>query len=211
VVLAVWVPKTFFFPRLPNEEKNPGFFPRQTRPSGHRSPLGSRYFVYAKNGSDSFEKNDTYPTLAQIGFAYSPWRKPCPRSFGIILQSAGRRYFDGVPNASRPAQRLESGQHPLTGTVAIPASFQPGTRTLVRRPPPPVRKLYFPVVNVVPGLARGYSDAIMWASVELTPKCAWKSYVRTAATFDGYLVGWNQGPTSTFLRLAHRSGPHCLQ
>src|SRR6185312_2506522 len=47
--------------------------------------------VYAKNGSDSFEKNQDFKNFApQIGFAYNPWEKVVFRgSFGILYVPIG--------------------------------------------------------------------------------------------------------------------------
>ncbi|MGA7929025.1 MAG: carboxypeptidase regulatory-like domain-containing protein, partial [Candidatus Sulfotelmatobacter sp.] len=52
--------------------------------------------VYAKNGSDSFEKDEYAANFGpQIGLAYSPWKKVVFRgSFGIVYFPPGVPYFD---------------------------------------------------------------------------------------------------------------------
>ena len=170
--------------------------------------------VYAKNGGDSFEKNEYAANFGpQIGFAYSPWRKAVFRgSFGIIYNPPGVPYFDGVPNAFAPGFKgTNQVSNPFDWDGGYPGIFQPGNKnscggaTQATCP-----QALFPLVNVDPRALRvGYSDAFnLGVQYELTPN------MRVEASYVGNRghrltdtsLAWNQGPTSTFLQLAGQLG-----
>jgi hypothetical protein len=158
--------------------------------------------IYAKNGSDSFEKNEYAANFGpQIGFAYSPWKKTVFRgSFGIIYFPPGVPYFDGVPNGFAPGFRgTNQVNTPFNWDSGYPGVFQPGNKG---GDPSTV----FPLVSVDPRALRvGYSDAFnIGAQYELTQNLRLEvAYVgnRGHRLTDTALAN-NQGPTSTFLRLA---------
>jgi hypothetical protein len=114
--------------------------------------------LYAKNGSDSFEKNQDFKNFGpQIGFSYNPWQKVVFRgSFGILYVPIGIQYWQGVPYGFDPG---------LRGTNAAPGAFNwdgnpqyPGVFAASTKNSTP--SLYqFPVVNVDPrSLNAAYSD-----------------------------------------------------
>src|SRR5580700_864826 len=112
--------------------------------------------VYAKNGSDSFEKNEYATNFGpQLGFAYSPWSKVVFRgSFGIIFNPPGIPYFSGVPNGFAPGFKgTNQANSPFNWDSGYPGVFQPGNKNADPQ-------FLFPVVTVDPRALRvGYSDA----------------------------------------------------
>jgi hypothetical protein len=158
--------------------------------------------VFAKNGSDSFEK-DEYATNfgPQLGLAYSPWRKVVFRgSFGIIFNPPGVPYFAGVPNGFAPGFKgTNQVKNPFNWDGGYPGVFQPGNKNVDPQ-------FLFPVVNVDPRALRvGYSDAFNFgAQYELTPN------MRVEASYVGNrghrltdtALAYNEAPTSTFLHFA---------
>ncbi|HEY3973461.1 MAG TPA: carboxypeptidase regulatory-like domain-containing protein [Candidatus Sulfotelmatobacter sp.] len=168
--------------------------------------------VYAKNGSDSFEKNEYAANFGPtIGFAYSPWRKAVFRgSFGIIYFPPGVPYFDGVPNGFAPGFKgTNQVSTPFNWDSGYPGVFQPGNKNSCGGATQPTCPEYlFPLVSVDPRALRvGYSDAFNFGvQYELTPN------MRVEAAYVGNrghrltdtALAWNQGSTSTFLKLAQQ-------
>ena len=158
--------------------------------------------VYAKNGSDSFEKNEYAANFGpQIGFAYSPSKKVVLRgSFGIVYFPPGVPYFDGVPNAFAPGfQGKNQVSTPFNWDSGYPGVFQPGTQG---GDPSTV----FPLTSVSPVALRvGYSDAFNFGmQYELTPNMRVEvAYVGNRGhRLTDTALAWNEGSTSTFLKLA---------
>jgi hypothetical protein len=158
--------------------------------------------VYAKNGSDSFEKNEYATNFGpQLGFAYSPWSKVVFRgSFGIIFNPPGIPYFSGVPNGFAPGFKgTNQANSPFNWDSGYPGVFQPGNKNADPQ-------FLFPVVTVDPRALRvGYSDAFnAGAQYELTQN------MRVEVTYVGNrghrltdtALAYNQAPTSTFLHFA---------
>ena len=169
--------------------------------------------LYAKNGSDSFEKDEYAANFGpQIGFAYSPWRKAVFRgSFGIIYNPPGVPYFNGVPDGFAPGfQGTNSVSNPFDWDGGYPGVLQPGNKNSCGGATQPTcPQALFPLVNIDPRALRvGYSDAFnLGVQYELTPN------MRVEASYVGNRghrltdtsLAWNQGPTSTFLRLAQQN------
>ena len=160
--------------------------------------------VFAKNGGDSFEKNEYATNFApQIGIAYSPWKKVVFRgSFGMIYNPPGVPYFDGVPNGFAPGFKgINQVKSPFNWDAGYPGVFQPGNKNVDPQ-------FLFPVTTVDPHALRvGYSDAFNFGvQYELTPT------MRVEASYVGNrghrltdtALAYNEGPTSTFLRLAQQ-------
>jgi hypothetical protein len=167
--------------------------------------------IYAKNGSDSFEKDEYAANFGpQIGLAYSPWKKVVFRgSFGIVYFPPGVPYFDGVPDAFAPGfQGKNSVSSPFNwGSGTYPGVFQPGNKNACGGATQPTCPQYlFPLVNVDPEALRvGYSDAFnAGVQYELTPNMRIEvAYVGNRGhRLTDTALGWNEGSTSTFLRLA---------
>jgi len=158
--------------------------------------------VFANGGGDSFEKNEYAKNFGpQIGFAYSPYPKTVFRgSFGLIYNPPGVAYFSGVPNGFAPGFKgTNQVNNPFDWDSGYPGVYQPGNKN--------VDPTYlFPVTSVDPrALKAGYSEAFNFGiQQELTPNMRLEiSYVgnRGHRLTDTALAN-NQGPTSTFLRLA---------
>ena len=158
--------------------------------------------VFAKNGSDSFEKNEYATNFGpQIGFAYSPWQKVVFRgSFGMVYNPPGIDFFNGVPNGFAPGFKgLNQSSAPFSWDSGYPGVYQPGNKTTVG--PYDI----FPMVNVDPRALRvGYSDAFNFGvQYELMRD------FRVEASYIGNRghrltdtsLAWNQGSTSQFLKL----------
>lgn len=162
--------------------------------------------VYAKGGGDSFEKNEYATNFGpQIGFAYNPWNKVVFRgSFGIIYNPVGVAYFQGTPNGFAPGFKgTNQVNSPFNwDTSGYPGVFQPGN---TGGNPFTV----FPLVSVDPRALRvGYSDAFnLGVQYELTPNMRVEvSYVGNRGhRLTDTALAWNEGPTSTFLRLAQQN------
>lgn len=161
--------------------------------------------VFAKNGGDSFEKNEYATNFApQIGIAYSPWKKVVFRgSFGMIYNPPGVPYFNGVPNGFAPGFKgTNQVNSPFNWDAGYPGVFQPGNQNVDPQ-------FLFPVTTVDPHALRvGYSDAFnLGAQYELTPT------MRVEASYVGNrghrltdtALAYNEGPTSTFQRLAQQN------
>jgi Carboxypeptidase regulatory-like domain len=158
--------------------------------------------VFAQNGGDSFEKNETYDAFGpQIGFAWSPWKKVVFRgSFGIIYNPVGVAYFSGVPDGFAPGfQGTNLVNTPFNWDAGYPGVFQPGNMNIDPT-------TLFPLVYTDPNALRiGFSDAFnVGAQYELTPNMRVElSYVGNRGhRLTDTALDYNEGPTATFLRLA---------
>ncbi|HUI43679.1 MAG TPA: TonB-dependent receptor [Terriglobia bacterium] len=85
---------------------------------------------YAKNGSDSFEKNEFWKNFGpHIGLAYSPFDRWVLRgSFGILYTPIGIQYWGGVPYGFAPGFRgTNAASAPFNWDQGYPGVFTPGT------------------------------------------------------------------------------------
>ncbi len=160
--------------------------------------------VFAKGGGDSFEKNEYAKNFGpQIGFAYNPWNKVVFRgSFGIIYNPVGVAYFQGTPNGFAPGFKgTNQMNNPFDWDSGYPGVFQPGNKNVDPT-------FLFPDVTVDPRALRvGYSDAFnLGVQYEITPNMRVEgSYVANRGhRLTDTSLAWNEGPTSTFLRLAQQ-------
>ncbi|MGP0020276.1 MAG: carboxypeptidase regulatory-like domain-containing protein [Candidatus Sulfotelmatobacter sp.] len=161
--------------------------------------------VYAKGGGDSFEKNEYATNFGpQIGFAYNPWTKVVFRgSFGIIYNPVGVAYFQGTPNGFAPGFK---GTNQVSNPFNWDASGYPGVYQAGTTGGNP--STVFPLDSVDPRALRvGYSDAFnLGVQYELTPTMRVEgSYIGNRGhRLTDTALAWNEGPTSTFLRLAQQ-------
>ena len=160
--------------------------------------------VFAKNGSDSFEKNEYATNFGpQIGFAYSPVNRLVLRAaFGIIYNPVGVSYFQGTPNGFAPGFKgTNQVNNPFDWDSGYPGVFQPGSQNVDPT-------FLFPDVSVDPRALRvGYSDAFnLGAQYELTKDMRVEvSYIGNRGhRLTDTSLAWNEGPTSTFLRLGQQ-------
>ena len=157
--------------------------------------------VFAKDGSDSFEKKEYAANFGpQIGIAYSPWKKFVFRgAFNMIYNPPGIDFFQGVPNGFAPG--FKGTNQVIDGfnwDSGYPGVFVPGNKDVNAFN-------QFPIVSVDPRSLRvGYSNAFnLGVQYELMRD------MRVAASYIGNRghrltdtsLAWNQGPTATFLRL----------
>lgn len=160
--------------------------------------------MFAKNGSDSFEKNEYATDFGpQIGFAYSPLDRLVLRAaFGIIYNPVGVAYFQGTPNGFAPGFKgTNQVNNPFDWDSGYPGVFQPGSQSVDPT-------FLFPDVSVDPRALRvGYSDAFnLGAEYELTKDMRVEvSYIGNRGhRLTDTSLAWNEGPTSTFLRLGQQ-------
>jgi hypothetical protein len=161
--------------------------------------------VFANGGGDSFEKNEYATNFGpQVGFAYSPWQKVVFRgSFGMIYNPVGVSYFNGTPNGFAPGFKgmNQTGAPFNWGSGTYPGVFTPGNRNVDPT-------FLFPAVSVDPHALRvGYSDAFnLGVQYELTRDMRVEvSYVGNRGhRLTDTSLAWNEGPTSTFLRLSQQ-------
>ncbi len=88
--------------------------------------------VYAKGGSDSFEKNQDWHNFGpQIGIAYNPWKRVVFRgSFGILYVPIGIQYYEGVPYGFAPGFRgTNVAPAPFNWDNGYPGVFMPGVKS----------------------------------------------------------------------------------
>ncbi|WP_263368733.1 carboxypeptidase regulatory-like domain-containing protein [Edaphobacter bradus] len=158
--------------------------------------------VFAKDGSDSFEKNEYATNFGpHIGLAYSPWSKVVFRgAFSMIFNPPPVPYFTGVFNGFAPGfQGTNIVGTPFNWDNGYPGVFKPGNKNVDPT-------TLFPLTSVDPRALRvGYSDAFnLGVQYELTPT------MRVEAAYVGNRghrlsdssLAYNEGPTSTMLRLA---------
>ena len=162
--------------------------------------------VFAKNGSDSFEKNEYAANFGpEVGFAYSPRNKVVLRgSFGVIYMPTGVPFFNGVPDGFAPGfQGTNVVNSPFNWDSGYPGVYQPGSTAVDP-------STLFPLVSVDPrALEPGYSLASdIGAQFELTPNTRLEvSYVGNRGHhLTDTALAWNEAPASTFFNLVNQFG-----
>ena len=165
--------------------------------------------VFAKNGSDSFERNEYARQFGpSFGFAYQLHPKTVfHASFGLIYNPVGVAFFTGVPDGFAPELGTNSASN-FSWDGAGGAGNYPGVLTKANVNTDPSTMLPFPVSVDPRALKLGYSEAFNFGiQHELTPNTRFEiSYVgnRGHHLTDTALAA-NQGPTSTFLRLVNQN------
>ncbi|MGA2856321.1 MAG: TonB-dependent receptor [Candidatus Sulfotelmatobacter sp.] len=160
--------------------------------------------VFAKNGSDSFEKNEYARNFGpSIGFAYQMLPKTVVRgSYGLIFNPVGVSFFNGVPDEFAPQLGVNTAQNFSWDGPGGTANY-PGVLTAANASTDPTS--LFPEVAVDPRALRlGYSEAFNFGvEQELTPNTRFElSYIGNRGhRLTDTALAWNEGPTSTFLRL----------
>jgi carboxypeptidase family protein len=159
--------------------------------------------VLAKNGSDSFEKNEYARNFGpSLGFAYQMLPKTVVRgSFGLIFNPVGVAFFNGVPDQFAPQLGVNQVGCCYTWD-SVPNGYAGVTKGATAGTDP---TSIFPEVAVDPRALRlGYSEAFNFGiQQELTPNTRLEiSYVGNRGhRLTDTALAWNQAPTSTFTRL----------
>ncbi|MGA8763081.1 MAG: carboxypeptidase regulatory-like domain-containing protein [Candidatus Sulfotelmatobacter sp.] len=160
--------------------------------------------VFAKNGDDSFEKNEYAKNFGpSFGFAYQLLPKTVLRgSFGLIYNPVGVTFFGGVPDTFAP-QLGTNNTNNFSWDAPGGGGNYPGVLSVANASTDPTS--LFPEVSVDPRALRlGYSEAFNFGiQQELTPNTRFElSYVGNRGhRLTDTSLAWNEGPTSTFLRL----------
>jgi Carboxypeptidase regulatory-like domain/TonB dependent receptor-like, beta-barrel len=163
--------------------------------------------VFAQNGSDSFEKNEYGRNFGpSLGFAYQVLPKTVVRgSFGLIYNPVGVTFFDGVPDGFAPQLGTNTTNN-FNWDAPGGGGNYPGVVTKATAGMDPT--LLFPEVSVDPrALELGYSEAFNFGvEQELTPNMRLEvGYIGNRGHhLTDTSLAWNEGPTSTFLRLQNQ-------
>ncbi|SPE23826.1 putative Cna B-type protein [Acidobacteriia bacterium SbA2] len=164
--------------------------------------------VFAKNGGDSFYKNEYGKNFGpSLGFAYQLLPKTVLRgSFGLIYNPVGVTFFGGVPDGFAPQLGTN---HANTFDWDGPGGTgnYPGVFTKVNANTDPSTMLPFPVAVDPRALELGYSEAFNFGiQHELTSNTRLEiSYIGNRGHhLTDTALAWNEGPTSTFLRLVNQ-------
>ena len=161
--------------------------------------------VFATGGGDSFEKDEYARNFGPtIGFAYQMLPRTVLRgSYGLIFNPVGVAFYQGVPNGFAPQLGVNNATN-FSWDGPNGTGNYPGVLTTVNSNTDPT--LVFPEVTVDPRALRlGYSEAFNFGiEQELTPNLRFElSYIGNRGHhLTDTSLAWNQGPTSTFLRLA---------
>ena len=164
--------------------------------------------VFAKNGSDSFYKNEYAKNFGpSLGFAYQLRPKTVLRgSFGLIYNPVGVTFFGGVPDGFAP-QLGTNHANSFSWDGPGGTGNYPGVVTKVDANTDPSTMLPFPVSVDPRALELGYSEAFNFGvQQELGPNTRLEiSYIGNRGHhLTDTALAWNEGPTSTFLRLVNQ-------
>lgn len=158
--------------------------------------------VFAKGGSDSFEKNEYATNFGpHIGFAYSPWKKAVFRgSFSMIYNPVPVPYASGVFNGFAPGfQGTNTVSTSFNWDNGYPGVFTPGNKNVDPT-------FLFPLTSVDPRALRiGYSDAFnLGVQYELRPEMRVEvAYVGNRGhRLSDTALNYNEGSYSDLSRLA---------
>ncbi|MGA7908799.1 MAG: hypothetical protein WCA16_15425, partial [Candidatus Sulfotelmatobacter sp.] len=163
----------------------------------------------AKNGGDSFYKNEYAKQFGPtLGFAYQLLPKTVVRgSFGLIYNPVGVTFFGGVPDGFAPQLGINRANNFSWDGPGGVGNY-PGVLQTANANTDPAQSFIFPEVSVDPrALQLGYSEAFNFGvEHELSPNTRLElSYVGNRGHhLSDTALAWNQGPTSTFLRLWKR-------
>ena len=165
--------------------------------------------VFAKSGSDSFYKNEYAKNFGpSLGFAYQMLPKTVVRgSFGLIFNPVGVTFFGGVPDGFAP-QLGTNHANSFSWDGAGGAGNYPGVFSNATVNTDPSTMLPFPVTVDPRALELGYSEAFNFGvQQELTPNTRLEiSYIGNRGHhLTDTALAWNEGPTSTFLRLVDQN------
>ncbi len=161
--------------------------------------------VFAKGGSDSFQKNEYYLNFGPtIGLAYQLQpRTVVHASFGLIYNPVGVTFFSGVPGGFAP-QLGSSAANNFSWDAPGGGGQYPGVFRKATTATDPATMTPFPVSMDPRALRLGYSEAFNGGiQQQLTPNTRLEiSYVgnRGHRLTDAALA-WNQTSTDKFLAL----------
>jgi Carboxypeptidase regulatory-like domain/TonB dependent receptor len=165
--------------------------------------------VFAKNSSDSFEKNEYWRNFGPtLGFAYQMRPKTVLRgSYGLIFNPVGVTFFGGVPNSFAPQLGTNSATSfswdGPNGTGNYPGVFANATVNT-----DPSTMLPFPVTVDPRALRLGYVEAFnLGIEQELTPNTRLEiSYIGNRGhRLTDTALAWNETSTQNFLNLVNNN------
>lgn len=161
--------------------------------------------VFAKNGSDSFEKNEydnNYGPSLGIAWQFLP-NVVVRASYGLIFNPVGVTFFSGVPDGFAPQLGTNSANN-FNWTTNSGAFNYPGVFTKATSSTDPSFMTPFPVSVDPRSLRLGYSEAFNFGvQQQLTPNMRLEiSYVGNRGhRLTDTALAWNESSTATFLNL----------
>jgi hypothetical protein len=163
--------------------------------------------VFAKNGGDSFEKNE-YPNNygPTLGIAYQLLPKTVLHaSYGLIFNPVGITFFGGVPDSFAPQLGQFNEATNFNWDKPGGGLNFPGTVTKASLATDPSTMLPFPVETDPRALKLGYSEAFNFGvQQQLTPNTRLEvSYVGNRGhRLTDTALAWNETSSSNFSNLA---------
>ena len=166
--------------------------------------------VFAKNGGDSFEKNEYAANFGPtIGIAYQLFPEVVfHASYGLIFNPVGVTFFGGVPDSFAPQLGQSSTAHAFDWDAQGGGFNFPGTVNKASLATDPSQMLPFPVEVDPRALRLGYSEAFNFGlQQQLTPNTRLEiSYVGNRGhRLTDTALAWNQTSTQNFLRLVDQN------
>ncbi|HUO26362.1 MAG TPA: carboxypeptidase regulatory-like domain-containing protein [Candidatus Aquilonibacter sp.] len=165
--------------------------------------------AFANPGNISFERNEYGKNFGPtVGFAYQMLPKTVVRgSFGLIYNPVGVTFFGGVPDGFAPQLGINRANNFSWDGPGGTGNY-PGILQTANLNTDPAESFIFPEVTVDPrALQLGYSEAFNFGvEHELTPNTRLElAYIGNRGHhLSDTALAWNEGPTSTFLRLWQR-------
>ena len=165
--------------------------------------------VFAKSGSDSFEKRE-YPNNygPSLGIAYQLMPNVVVHaSYSLLFNPVGVTFFSGVPDGFAP-QLGSNAANNFTWTTGAGAFNYPGVVTKASLATDPSTMYPFPVEIDPRALRLGYSEAFNFGvQQQLTPNTRLEvSYVGNRGhRLSDTALAWNEGSTSDFVNLVRNN------
>jgi hypothetical protein len=166
--------------------------------------------VFAKNGSDSFEKNEypnNYGPSLGIAWQFLP-NVVVHASYGLLFNPVGVTFFSGVPDGFAP-QLGSSAANNFDWDAAGGGGNYPGVVTKATLATDPSTMYPFPVEVDPRALRLGYSEAFNFGvQQQITPNTRLEiAYVGNRGhRLTDTSLAWNEGSTSDFVKLV-RANP----
>jgi hypothetical protein len=163
--------------------------------------------VFAKNGSDSFEKNEyanNYGPSLGISYQFMP-NVVVHASYGMIFNPVGVTFFSGVPDGFAP-QLGSSAASNFDWDNSSGGGNYPGTVTKATLATDPSTMYPFPVEVDPRALRLGYSEQFNFGvQQQLTPNTRLEiAYVGNRGhRLTDTALAWNESNASTFLNLVN--------
>jgi len=161
--------------------------------------------VFAKNGGDSFEKNEYYKNFGPtLGISYQLMPKTVMHaSYGMVFNPVGVAFFNGVPDGFAPRLGSSTASN-FSWDASGGGGNYPGVFTKADASTDPTTMQPYPVSVDPRALRLGYSEAFNFGiQQQLTPNTRLEvSYVGNRGhRLSDTTLAWNETSTANFLSL----------